>query len=59
MKVCSRCIRAIVKTPEELFAKREAGKCDLCHDADVVVEVFSFKPVPEAEGLIGNRRHIK
>ena len=59
MKICSRCIRAIERTQEELFAKREFGKCDLCNEGDIIIELFGIKPVAEAEGLLGNRRHSK
>ena len=57
MKICSRCIRGIKKTEDELYAKRESGICDLCNEGDIVVELFDTKPVEEAEGLLGNRRH--
>ena len=59
MKICSRCIRAIERTQEELFAKRESGRCDLCNEGDIVVELFNTKPVEEAKGLLGNRRHSR
>ena len=59
MKICSRCIRAIERTQEELFAKRESGRCDLCNEGDIIIELFKAKPVEEAKGLLGNRRHRK
>ena len=59
MKICSRCIRAIERTQEELFAKREFGKCDLCNEGDIIIELFGIKLVAEAEGLLGNRRHSR